>query len=107
MTPDELNKRLAQLLGWETEGYRDGYGGPPHDTAPERIPDYANDLDAVHEVEMGLKGEDMERYSITLHTLRIEQGIPTHTDGWRNLGMLSATALQRTEALIRTLEANH
>ena len=104
MTDDELNCKIAEKLGWT------GIGGvTTSDPAPDApwhierqwgvntngewldLPNYAQDLNACHEVEMGLSHEDQVTFRMRLRRIADE---PVH-----------ATARQRSEALLATLEA--
>jgi hypothetical protein len=78
---------------------------------PQPIPDYLNDINAMHEAEKVLltDSEKIEAYcSALLHTKIdvIEDGTPYKTDlfdeyGW--FGCVHATARQRAEAFLRTV----
>jgi hypothetical protein len=56
------------------------------------IPDYLNDLNAMHEAEKALTSEQLEVYCNILHK-------PNHGVYWA----IHATASQRAEAFLRTI----
>lgn len=96
----EKNKRLAELLGWETEGYRYGYGGPPDETAPTPIPSYSTDLNAVQAVWNGLA-----RYQKSITFSHLQDLKDSQDRGCPTWEVMDTTAEQRVDALIKTLEA--
>ena len=82
MTPEEQRVAIAEACGWKT-GYRDPEAWHP-------LPDYLNDLNAMHEAEKVLTTAQTTTMSQYLH---------------RRLGMLwgFATASQRAEAFLYTI----
>jgi len=133
MTTNEKNKRLAELLGvspvcygyyassdggescrctfdtkreaagWLAAGAPITRGCTIH--ADERFPNYCHDLNAVHEVEIGLTDEQCQRHYDNLADaadawLLLQGGDPILNAH----AMYSATAEQRVDALIATLE---
>jgi hypothetical protein len=85
MTPEEQRTAIAEACGWKT-GYRDPEAWHP-------LPDYLNDLNAMHEAEKGLVSLQWVSYSRRLQTLCDESFTwPIH-----------ATASQRAEAFLRTI----
>lgn len=131
MTKEEKNVRLAEIQGVKCrrckgqgsylrhgphEWYRIGYGKDQQRTPCDHIthdqykpygdllPDYCNDLNAVHDIEETLTDEQYERYSVDLWSIvnhaQIRQ--PSHPTRCERTFM-SASAEQRTDALILTL----
>jgi len=98
MTTEAMNRKLAEWMGW-TEVYENGLydqleglrpGGDKRNKSDwQPIPDYSGSLDAVAEVEAKLKKLEREVYLGRLARL--------------DHGGKCATALQRSEALCRTL----
>jgi len=82
MNKEEQRIAIAEACGWKT-GYRDPEAWHP-------LPDYLNDLNAMHDAENSLTTSQMTTMSQYLH---------------RRLGMLwgFATASQRAEAFLRTM----
>ena len=76
----------------------------------EEIPDYLNDLNAMHEAEkrlaMGFDGSEWDDYEQGLWWL-VNKGISFEPETLHDVGylknLMSATAAQRAEALLRTI----
>lgn len=64
------------------------------------VPDYLNDLNAMHEAEKLLTGDQFYKYSCHIYTAACET--QKKTGEWRFIG---ATAAQRAEAFLRTIGA--
>jgi hypothetical protein len=88
---------IANWMGWtvvtanawgEPMGYNDNLSGEL-----KIIPNYPNDLNAMHEAENGLSEDKIFNYSHNLYNVVV----PQSTQPFR------ATAQQRSEALCRTL----
>jgi hypothetical protein len=106
MTDQEINAAIAEWCGWQ-----DIYavnnklcGLPPHGyfKASEMmyhtdIPDYLNDLNAMHKAEDTLTPDQLTEYCNRLTAPVSAVGIPHKSKGIR------ATARQRAEAFLRTL----
>jgi hypothetical protein len=106
MTNEQINIAIAEACGWtEIDGLSaKGLMGKP----PEKLcsfaylPNYCNDLNAMHEAERSLNSQQVQYY--TLNLLRV-----TNNDGAKFHGTLGcfahvrATAAQRAEAFLRTL----
>jgi hypothetical protein len=116
MTPEAQQIAIAEALGWEIVtkmmgvntslifGIKPGSG--PLD-AMRPIPNYLNDLNAMHEAEKILNPSQRVDY---LHTLGLDvlKLYPLAGDYWMAQeldcwAMLSATAAQRAEAFLKTL----
>ena len=108
MTTDEKNRRLAELLGWTnvtTQEFVYGkpttFGTPPYGFSMD-VPNFCHDLNAVHEVVMGL--DDEPSIDFVCHLLDVlggEENLP----GLEGLVTYTrATAEMRVDALILTLE---
>lgn len=102
ITPEERRVKLAELMGYKPhegfEGERwvtpDGRMSVTLGGAYEKLPDYCNDLNAVHEVERGLYEDDSKHPLVTRYETYLCDQVT-----WP----LHATADQRTTALILTL----
>lgn len=104
MSPIKQKIAIAEACGWKYDKIVHAWKHESSKLMFIDCPDYLNSLDAMHEAEKTLEKEKMEKYCLTLHVLRIEQGVPTHDDGgWRNLGIVHATAAQRAEAFLKTI----
>jgi len=97
--PEEINVAIAKACGWtdiRIIGNR-WFGVPPNvvnDSGDgyRLIPDYAGDLNKMHEVEKTLIG-------IGWQYADYAQKLKEMTGGWS----FNATALQRAEAFLRTI----
>lgn len=110
MTPDQLNRRLAELLGLSLSRRDDAQSTWYIVTYPNgkeaNLPNFCNDLNAVHLAEQGLNKQQVDKYTQKLAYICGEdfwEPIPPERKHWHSLNTF-ANALQRTEALIKTLE---
>ena len=119
MSNEELNRKLAELLGWTNISlYEDNQDPPiwtgrpkdlPRHEWDKRIPDYCTDLNAVHEVEMGLSADPDKQYDYGEYLREAAEctgprGRHFVPNGFGIWAIATLTAKQRTEALIKTLE---
>jgi len=97
MTPEQQRAALAEWAGWEAEQ-------PDWDVGRGFPPDYLNDLNAVHELEMKLPKENLGLYATNLSRVVGYAGI-NNSGEWlpHNAYIWHATAAQRCEALLKTL----
>lgn len=111
MTSEQINIAIAEACGWNSireQDYDHGYSGDdvrqmwvglnPDSDEFEQLPDYCNDLNAMHEAQKVLTPTEFEAYRWILWGLCKQ---PQVTE-W-NRAYLSATAAQRAEAFLRTL----
>ena len=97
MSEREINIAIAEARGWTDTPIVDGKYGQAD------VPDYCNDLNAMHEAEQTLWRMDwrfrdefidhLARVINPIHGYRMQEGID----------LLDATAKQRAEAFLRTL----
>ena len=111
MKPEQQRIAIAEACGWKKMNWNEAtvYGSPTHGfrvwkskhqdsimsykgRVGERIPDYLNDLNAMHEAEQVLTKEQQREYVRALYQL-------TKSDFENHC----ATAAQRAEAFLRTL----
>ena len=112
MNPEQQRIAIAEACGWFAREDKDGFwravdasGNMTHELwMSERnvwsagIPDYLNDLNAMHEAEKVLTEDQQEQYLNNLYEVcNLHSMI---NDAW-NLNC--ATALQRAEAFLRTI----
>lgn len=90
MNPEQQRIAIAEACGWKT-GYRDPEAWHP-------LPDYLNDLNAMHEAEKILAEDNREEYLNILYGVCNPHSMIN--DAW-NLNC--ATAAQRAEAFLRTI----
>jgi len=100
MNPEQQRIAIAKACGWTNIGwngvYQDWLGSRPNegrDTYP--IPDYLNDLNAMHEAEKTLNVSD-EQITYWQNTLQL-------VCDRHNTITLMATAAQRAEAFLRAI----
>jgi len=99
-----MNKELqriaiAEACGWEINK-RKLLAKPPNDSWQylDTMPNYLNDLNAMHEAENVLTEEQRVAYSN--HTYDVACEAQRETEKWR---WISLTAAQRAEAFLRTI----
>jgi hypothetical protein len=95
MTPQQQRIAIAEACGWKWAILWTGelHGKPTGEQGPFRqVPDYLNDLNAMHQAEKVLTGEQVDAYVTTL-CLAVQPEPMLH----------AATATQRAEAFLRTI----
>jgi hypothetical protein len=100
MTPEQQRVAIAEACGWKWEKFWTGelYGKPVGEQGPlMELPDYLNDLNAMHDAEKVLTPEQLVDYCA--FRLRATTGEGCVTD----YKMIRATASQRAEAFLRTI----
>ena len=104
MTPEQINIAIAESQGWKFVPSHDheilGRAVPEyweHDEHSriynDHVADYCNDLNAMHEVELGLTTQKFETFWVKLASMYPEEARYA----------VSATALQRAEAYLHTI----
>jgi hypothetical protein len=109
MTDEQLRIRVASLdsrarMGeWQFEILQECLSGDL--TRVEYLPDYPNDLNAIHEVEKTLTGE--KRYALVdiLCAVARRDHDPSMGPATAICEACFATARQRAEAYVKTMEA--
>lgn len=120
MTDEQINIAIAETCGWtEVEerkhvsidydtpsvttrrgimGYHENYD------SLQFISNYCNDLNAMHEAEQILWGMDWNnRYAFNDHLANILRGRTVNRNEWDAETLLDATAAQRAEAFLKTI----
>ena len=102
MTPEQQRVAIAEACGWKWEKFWTGelYGKPVGEQGPlMELPDYINDLNALHDAESILNADQMVSYDYHLDRVvgNGRQGLNIEYFLW------SATAAQRAEAFLRTI----
>ena len=98
MNKDKQRIAIAEACGWNSFGMFNGNPNQPAafppgvNTTPKSLPDYLNDLNAMHEAEKTLKGDQRIEYISKLFDVC---GI--------GVAPMFSTAPQRAEAFLRTL----
>ena len=94
MTPEQQRIAIAEACGWKT-GYRDPEAWHP-------LPDYLNDLNAMHDAEKVLTQDQMIDYSRHVGKL-VTSHLPASRAAWMDFKLINSTAPQRAEAFLRTI----
>jgi hypothetical protein len=99
MNPEKQRIAIAQACGWKrcihVTDFRDGCNGENPRGIFTVLPDYLNDLNAMHEAEKLLANDQCAAYLVILARSLPEAGL----DSWA----FHATASQRAEAFLKTL----
>ena len=112
MNKEQQGIAIAEACGWTAEQDSNGYWravDKKNSNAVELwlseqsvwsvgIPDYLNDLNAMHEAEKVLTEE--QRIAYTNHTYDVACKVQRETEKWR---WISLTAKQRAEAFLKTI----
>lgn len=93
MTDDQINAAIAEACGWKKPARKTvlnekGYFVTQH---AQSAPNYCNDLNAMHEAENTLVGQQFSAYAFMLNDIE------------GSLYGIRATARQRAEAFLRTI----
>lgn len=105
LSDEELRVKVAELDGWKRDKQTGYFLG---DT--ESLPNYLHDLNAVHEIEEKLDGDQVSAYAKLLgrhhptYCVKVLDGRDPEEDFWyETFTLIHATARQRCEALVLTL----
>jgi hypothetical protein len=99
MTNEQINIAIAEACGWKEEEF-----GPSWYQSYTKMPDYCNDLNAMHEAEKVLNERQRQTYAWQIIRLaRKQAGIEDYESHYPVPFVLFATAEQRAEAFLRTL----
>ena len=105
MTDEQINIAVAGACGWtdcehiESLGLSKGkhvFVQAQYPTGHSQLPDYCNDLSAMHEAEKSLNPSLAGCYARTLTSIAWQSEQPVFAP-------MSATAAQRAEAFLRTI----
>jgi len=95
MTNEQINIAIAKACGWDSDDIARGYTLCQF---TENLPDYCNDLNAMHEAEKVLTEKQRMDYSDCTYDIACASQKQTGKWTW-----ISLTAAQRAEAFLRTL----
>lgn len=109
MTDTEIRTAIAEACGWINQGKAKGIptlehrwtrqGVHPQFVNTDSLPDYPNDLNAMHEAESILTPSQLGDYQNDLMDVLIRDAKKDNADYW----LIKATARQRAEAFLRTI----
>jgi len=91
MTPEQQRTAIAEACGWYCNTRNMWFRPPSSNMKEEPLPDYLNDLNAMHEAEKVLTKTQQDKYYTKL----------SYTGTW--FECLHSTASQRAEAFLRTI----
>lgn len=107
MKPEQINKIIAEYCGWTPRQIGFGFRGTTVRTiwylydahgntiaSSDKLPDYFNDLNAMHEAERFYLAQDVERYT------SLQRAIIRESD---MLNACHATSQQRATAFVKTI----
>ena len=105
MTKEQINIAIAQACGIDIEKYVMEEGG----INTSALPDYCNDLNAMHEAEKTLDDDHLYIYGnkldrITLPKTSMEMCYIEGPEAGMYPDLFCATAAQRAEAFLKTIE---
>lgn len=103
MTPEQQRIAIAEWCGWK-HSWRDRRRDYEYQHESD-LPDYLNDLNAMHEVEKKLDANKVVNMRLTYgsNLFRIVCPGPSMSRQWETWVTLHATAAQRAEALLQTI----
>jgi hypothetical protein len=89
MTNEQINIAIAEACGWKEEEF-----GPSWYQSYTKMPNFCNDLNAMHEAEKRMRNGDWTRYC---------QYLAEYGGGTVRFVSVHATAPNRAEAFLRTI----
>jgi hypothetical protein len=109
MTNEKINIAIAEACGWTFINQVDKHPhGLPPDGKKDRytspLPDYCNDLNAMHEAEKMLNAGQINSY--LGHLYRFNKVAEVGSNPWEIIAArvaIHATAAQRAEAFLKTI----
>jgi hypothetical protein len=102
MTNEQINIAIAEACGWQFVTYKETFAKPPNGGPcqyKEGIPNYYNDLNAMHEAEKVLTNEQWHKYDEELYIITGSSLL----DEAQRKKRIHTTAPQKAEAFLKTL----
>ena len=96
MTNQEINHVIAEFCGYKFIAFNKGWITSGDAEIQINIPDYCNDLNAMHEAEKTLSKEQCNIYSDYL-------ALTPQSNEWASCTMWHFKASQRAEAFLKTI----
>lgn len=103
MSPYRIRIAIAESMGWSFQGITGFISYGYKDKKAVTVPDYPNDLNACHEFEKTLTPDQGAIFERHLESICQRALIISGTTHWLKFKCVSATAPQRCEAYLRTL----
>ena len=100
MSDEQINIAIAEACGWRHIAFNRGWINAGDGETQCVIPDYCNDLNAMHEAEKVLNDEQWPEYRAELRNVVL--GGIRMVSQWCKAD-LHATARQRAEAFLKTI----
>jgi hypothetical protein len=100
MTDKQINIAIAEACGWSKDDIERGYTLCQFS---ENIPDYCNDLNAMHEAEATLNYEQAEQHEDELYDICYKENFHKEYPLPFRFAVAHATAQQRAEAFLKTI----
>lgn len=104
---DSINNTIAEACGWKNIGYHgqeQGWlGDSPDGHWQYSVPDYVNDLNAMHEAEKTIPLTRIKTYREHLETICTHREFSSRNIKVGPVTAISATAAQRAEAFLKTM----
>ena len=102
MSDEQINIAIAEECGWkQVDGEECFFDNGTEQVYIEYIPDYCNDLNAMHEAEKSLAGDIRNHYIDFLGEAYSDSW--EFARQWMSSSPKAATARQRAEAFLRTI----
>lgn len=103
MTNEQINVAIAEVCGYKQNPLTGWWFGPVDNGGEPECPDYCTDLNAMHEAEKTLNGNHQRIAFYQDHLIRVLKITGFGPFGTIENWLFHATAHQRAEAFLRTL----
>ena len=100
MTNEQINIAIAKACGWDSDDIARGYTLCQFS---ENVPDYCNDLNAMHEAEKVFTYEEAQQFEGELCGICGSENLHKEYPLPFEFSVAHATASQRAEAFLRTI----
>lgn len=111
MKPEAQRLAISEACGWRFEKTDSDWYLPARgeQVSEYHLPDYLNDLNAMHEVELAMSADDKRMFGMELSVIVVDSMTANgwksgdHTTSDKAEWIWSATAAQRAKAFLRTI----
>ena len=100
MTNEQINIAIAKACGWDSDDIARGYTLCQFS---ENVPDYCNDLNAMHEAEKVFTYEEAQQFEGELCGICGSENLHKEYPLPFEFSVAHATASQRAEAFLKTI----